>query len=440
MGLGIDNSRPVRRDSARSGRRHPCAGRSLALISSRLPPSPRRASCSPVPRRRPHPPGTHRRPSPRSGPRSPRTPAWPSRPRGCSAPRTGCCTWPGRADDTGSFSVNYSTVGPNAKLETTGTIEKGWSGISAYPRLVAGPSGGIRAVFTGGNGVGGSPYNLGTVYSATASSAGTTWALVKGSMSQSGNVSADRHVGDHAEQRHTGGELAGRQWRRLPCGDRPEHASNQAGRDRGGVLGRGLCGRDNARPGDRRQRLGGLVHRVRRQRPGLLGGQDHADASGKDRGARFRESQPGQQPAVPVGGLRGRRQGRRVPGLLRPHREHRGARTSRCGRWARPRPPRCPAPPRRPRSTWGSPRRRAATCGCCGTTPARTRSTRSAPTPRRRRSARARPSPRRRAPGNWTGCRPRAARDRSTWSRWCCRTCPGPRRPTGTSSCCRSSR
>ncbi len=55
--------------------------------------------------------------------------------------------WP--RNDTGSFSLNYSTVGPNAKLEATGTIVKGWSGVSAYPRLVAGPSGGIRAVFTG---------------------------------------------------------------------------------------------------------------------------------------------------------------------------------------------------------------------------------------------------------------------------------------------------
>jgi hypothetical protein len=87
--------------------------------------------------------------------------------------------------DTGSYSLNYSTVGPNATLRATGTIVKGWTGVSAYPRLVAGPSGRIRLVFTGGNGVSGSPYNLGAMYSATSSSAGTTWALVKGSMSQS---------------------------------------------------------------------------------------------------------------------------------------------------------------------------------------------------------------------------------------------------------------
>ena len=87
--------------------------------------------------------------------------------------------------DTTSYSLNYSTVGPNAALEGTGTIVKGWTGVSFFPGLVAGPSGGIRAVFSGANGVAGSPYNVGTVYSATSSAAGTTWALVKGSMSRS---------------------------------------------------------------------------------------------------------------------------------------------------------------------------------------------------------------------------------------------------------------
>ena len=87
--------------------------------------------------------------------------------------------------DTGSFSLNYSTVGPNATLAATGTILKGWNNVTFYPRLVAGPSGGIRLVFAGGNGVSGSPYNLGVMYSATATSAGTTWKLAKGSMSQS---------------------------------------------------------------------------------------------------------------------------------------------------------------------------------------------------------------------------------------------------------------
>jgi hypothetical protein len=95
-----------------------------------------------------------------------------------------------RQDGSSSFSLNYSTVGPNATLEGTGTIVKSWTGVSFYPRLVAGPSGGIRVVFTGGNGVSGSPYNLGAMYSATASSAGRTWSLVKGSMSHSTLVPA----------------------------------------------------------------------------------------------------------------------------------------------------------------------------------------------------------------------------------------------------------
>ena len=107
--------------------------------------------------------------------------------------------------DTSSFSLNYSTVGPNATLEGTGTIVKGWTGVSFYPRLVAGPSGGIRAVFTGGNGVSGSPYNLDAMYSATATSAGTTWSLVKGSMSQSTLIPA---TNTSATTQSTGTSLA----------------------------------------------------------------------------------------------------------------------------------------------------------------------------------------------------------------------------------------
>jgi len=95
-----------------------------------------------------------------------------------------------RQDGPSSFSLNYSTVGPNATLAGTGTIVKSWAAVSFYPRLVAGPSGGIRVVFTGGNGVSGSPYNLGAMYSATATSAGTTWKLVKGSMSHTTFVPA----------------------------------------------------------------------------------------------------------------------------------------------------------------------------------------------------------------------------------------------------------
>jgi hypothetical protein len=95
--------------------------------------------------------------------------------------------WPS-FDRNGTYSLHYSTVGGKAKLLNTGTIFKGWGGISAYPRLVVTSGGGIRLVFAGGNNQGGSPFNLGAMYTATSSSAGTAWTLVNGSMSASTNV------------------------------------------------------------------------------------------------------------------------------------------------------------------------------------------------------------------------------------------------------------
>ena len=92
--------------------------------------------------------------------------------------------------DASSYSLHYSTVGGKAKLLGTGTIVQKWTGVSFYPRLVAGPGGGIRVVFTGGDGVNGSPYNLGAMYSATSTSAGTKWALTPGSMSHTTIVPA----------------------------------------------------------------------------------------------------------------------------------------------------------------------------------------------------------------------------------------------------------
>jgi hypothetical protein len=91
--------------------------------------------------------------------------------------------WPSK--DGATFSMHYSTVGGRAKLLATGTIVSGWGGISQYPRLVAGPGGGLRLVFSGGNGVGGSPYNSGAMYTETSDSAGTKWILSTGSLSQS---------------------------------------------------------------------------------------------------------------------------------------------------------------------------------------------------------------------------------------------------------------
>jgi hypothetical protein len=95
--------------------------------------------------------------------------------------------WPSNDGVTKEFSLNYSTVGGRAKLLSTGTVTKHWSGISAYPRLVAGPGGGIRLVFPGGEGSTG-PFSHGTVYTATSNEAGKSWTLVNGSMSQSENI------------------------------------------------------------------------------------------------------------------------------------------------------------------------------------------------------------------------------------------------------------
>lgn len=88
-------------------------------------------------------------------------------------------------DGGNSFSLHYSTVGGRAKLLASGVIVKNWFGVSFYPRLVPGPKGGMRLIFTGANGIGGSPFNLNAMYIADSNSAGKSWTLVNGSLSQS---------------------------------------------------------------------------------------------------------------------------------------------------------------------------------------------------------------------------------------------------------------
>jgi hypothetical protein len=95
--------------------------------------------------------------------------------------------WPSE-DSGGTFSLHYSTVGGRAKLLNTGTLVKGWSAIMQFPRLVAGPNNGIRAIFTGGDGKTNSPYNTDAIYSATSAATGTAWTLASGSLSRSQNV------------------------------------------------------------------------------------------------------------------------------------------------------------------------------------------------------------------------------------------------------------
>jgi hypothetical protein len=98
--------------------------------------------------------------------------------------------WP--SEDIGktntTFSLHYSTVAGREKLVNTGKVVSGWSAIMQFPRLVAGPGGGMRAIFTGGNGVSGSPYNTGAIYNSTSSAAGTSWPLGTGSLSESVQV------------------------------------------------------------------------------------------------------------------------------------------------------------------------------------------------------------------------------------------------------------
>jgi hypothetical protein len=88
--------------------------------------------------------------------------------------------WP--ADNNGDHSLHYSTVSAAGQLVASGVILSHWTGIDQYPSLVPDGSG-MRAIFDGENGKSGSPYNIGSAYSATAGSSGTTWTLAPGSLS-----------------------------------------------------------------------------------------------------------------------------------------------------------------------------------------------------------------------------------------------------------------
>jgi hypothetical protein len=88
--------------------------------------------------------------------------------------------WP--ADNSGDHSLHYSIVSASGKLLASGVILSHWAGIDQYPSLVP-AKGGMRAIFDGENGKSGSPYNIGSYYSATAGPAGTSWTLAPGSLS-----------------------------------------------------------------------------------------------------------------------------------------------------------------------------------------------------------------------------------------------------------------
>ena len=89
--------------------------------------------------------------------------------------------WPADTNN-GDHSLHYSTVSASGKLLASGVILTKWNAIDQYPSLV--PDGhGMRAIFDGANGTSGSPYNIGSFYSATAGPSGTAWALAPGSLS-----------------------------------------------------------------------------------------------------------------------------------------------------------------------------------------------------------------------------------------------------------------
>ena len=108
--------------------------------------------------------------------------------------------WP--QDVSGVDSLHYSTVGPKAALLATGTIVANWPAMDEVPGLVPGPNGGLRVIFDGANGQSGSPYNVGTFYSATAGPAGTGWTLQPGSLSHSSNPP----LTDNAATAESGGQ------------------------------------------------------------------------------------------------------------------------------------------------------------------------------------------------------------------------------------------
>ena len=106
--------------------------------------------------------------------------------------------WP--ADNNGNHSLHYSTVSASGKLLASGVILSHWLGLDQYPSLVP-DRGGMRAIFDGENGKSGSPYNIGSFYSATAGPSGATWKLAPGSLSH-----ANPPITDNAATGTSGGE------------------------------------------------------------------------------------------------------------------------------------------------------------------------------------------------------------------------------------------
>jgi hypothetical protein len=86
----------------------------------------------------------------------------------------------GQGPGSTSTTLAWANVGESGRLLGRGTIRSAWGQFSKDPKLVAGPNGGIRAVFFG---LGQSaPYDAGRIYTATAGVAGRDWSLAPGAL------------------------------------------------------------------------------------------------------------------------------------------------------------------------------------------------------------------------------------------------------------------
>ncbi len=168
------------------------------------------------------------------------------------------------------------------------------------------------------------------------------------------------------------------------------------------------------------------------------GGQAPADAGGEGQ-APGSAVRPGQQSAVPVGGVRGPCRRGLLPRLLRAQRHHHVRAHRAVAGPRQPRPPRCPV------STTQHAIHVAIAAAPGGhlwvlwyaTSQNKIHAIRTNATSTKFGPVQAIAAPP--STSSSTASRPKAARDPSTWSRWSYRTPPRPPRPTGTPSCCPSS-
>lgn len=89
----------------------------------------------------------------------------------------------------------YTTISGTGKVVDTGDILSGWGGLPSDPKLIDDGAGGIRAVFGGVDGVTGSPFNTGQVFSSTSNAAGADWTLQSAPLTQSENGYASYGTG-----------------------------------------------------------------------------------------------------------------------------------------------------------------------------------------------------------------------------------------------------